>query len=83
MSLVAIVEADYFTVPIEPDSPVDEMAPDIRAKYLADLEQQMREYAKQFEFEKAAQVRDKIKAIRSRGLYDESAVSSTGVRGAG
>jgi excinuclease ABC subunit B len=83
MSLVAIVEADYFTVPIEPESPVDEMAPDIRAKYLADLEQQMREYAKQFEFEKAAQVRDKIKAIRSRGLYDESAVSSTGVRGAG
>jgi len=83
MSLVAIVEADYFTVPIEPDSPVDEMSPDIRAKYLADLEQQMREYAKQFEFEKAAQVRDKIKAIRSRGLYDESAVSSTGVRGAG
>ncbi len=83
MSLVAIVEADYFTVPIEPESPVEEMAPDIRAKYLADLEQQMREYAKQFEFEKAAQVRDKIKAIRSRGLYDESAVGSTGVRGAG
>ncbi|HUS06323.1 MAG TPA: excinuclease ABC subunit UvrB [Bryobacteraceae bacterium] len=81
MSLVAIAEADYVTVPIEPESPTEEMTPEDRDKYLAELEQQMREAAKHFEFEKAAQLRDRLKAIRSRGIYEETTASSPGVRG--
>jgi excinuclease ABC subunit B len=45
------------------------LTPEQRERYLAELEQRMREAAKQFEFEKAAQLRDRIKALRSRNLY--------------
>ncbi|HMF77572.1 MAG TPA: excinuclease ABC subunit UvrB [Bryobacteraceae bacterium] len=80
MSLVRIAEADYVTVPVEPESPVEEMTIEAREQYLAEMEQQMREFAKHFEFEKAAQLRDRIKAIKARGLYDETAISGAGVR---
>ncbi len=69
MSLVAIAEGDYITVPAEPESPVEEMTPEMREKFLTELEAQMREHAKKFEFEKAAQLRDRIKAIKSKGVY--------------
>jgi excinuclease ABC subunit B len=65
MSLVALAEADYVTVPVEPEEPQAEMSPQEREMFLASLEQQMREAAKKFEFEKAAQIRDKIKALRA------------------
>ncbi|MGH9630428.1 MAG: helicase-related protein, partial [Bryobacteraceae bacterium] len=81
MSLVAIAEADYVTVPVEPESPVEEMTPEVKERYLVELEQQMREAAKNFEFEKAAQIRDRLKSIKARGLYEESAISSAGMRG--
>jgi protein-arginine kinase activator protein McsA len=32
----------------------------------------MKEAAKRFEFERAAQIRDRIKLLRGRGLYVES-----------
>ncbi len=65
MSLVAIAEADYVTVPIEPSDEAQELTPAQREEFLASLEQQMREAAKRFEFEKAAQLRDRIKALRA------------------
>jgi excinuclease ABC subunit B len=65
MSLIAIAEADYVTVDLEPESPVDELTPQQREQLLTELEQQMREYAKKFEFERAAQIRDRIKAIKA------------------
>ncbi len=65
MSLVAVAEGDYVTVPLEVDDPAEEMTPEQRIKFLAELEQRMREAAKKFEFEKAAQIRDRIKALRS------------------
>ena len=34
----------------------------------AELEERMREAARKFEFEKAAQLRDKVKALRERGV---------------
>jgi excinuclease ABC subunit B len=82
MSLIAIAEADYITVPLEPESPVEEMSVEDRTRFISELEQQMKDHAKRFEFEKAAQVRDRIKALKSRELYDETAVSSARVRGA-
>jgi len=65
MSLVKIAEGDYFTVEVEPESPVEEMSQADRDRLLTELEQQMKEYAKKFEFEKAAQVRDRIKSIKA------------------
>jgi excinuclease ABC subunit B len=81
MTLIRIAEADYVTVPIEPESPTEEMSIEDREKYLTELEQQMREAAKHFEFEKAAQLRDRVKAIRSRALHEETTAGSAGVRG--
>jgi excinuclease ABC subunit B len=65
MSLVAIAEADYVTIETEPESPVGELTEAQRAQLLTELEQQMREFAKKFEFERAAQIRDRIKAIKA------------------
>jgi excinuclease ABC subunit B len=64
MSLVAIAEADYVTVPVDTDEPLEELSPERRESYLAELEEKMREAARKFEFEKAAQIRDRIKAIK-------------------
>jgi excinuclease ABC subunit B len=81
MSLVAIAEADYVTVPVEPESPVEELTPEQREKFISELEQQMREAAKAFEFEKAAQLRDRVKALRNREIYEEKPIRSASVRG--
>ncbi len=64
MTLAAIVEADY--VPL-PDIGDEELAsPDQLEQLISGLEKQMREAAKQFEFEKAAQLRDRIKALKEK-----------------
>ena len=76
MSLVAVAEGDYVTVPIEPEDPVEEMTPDQREKFIAGLEESMREAAKKFEFEKAAQLRDRIKMLKSPKTYEEAEVGS-------
>ena len=68
MNLVHLAESDYVTIPLEEDEPdeVDTLTSDQRGKYLVELEQKMRTAAKNFEFEKAAQLRDRIKALRSK-----------------
>jgi excinuclease ABC subunit B len=68
MSLVAIAEADYVTIPIEPEEDVDDMAPEDRNRFLAELEERMRDAARKFDFEKAAQIRDRIKAVRAKSI---------------
>ena len=72
MSLVRVAEADYVTVPLIAPDVVDEMTPEQRNTHLGELETEMKEAAKRFEFERAAQIRDRIKALRGRGLYVES-----------
>ena len=65
MALAQITGADYVTVPL--DVPDDELVPrDQLDALIAGLEKQMREAAKQFEFEKAAQLRDRIKALKEK-----------------
>ena len=81
MSLVAIAEGDYVTIPIEPEDPVDVMTPEQRERFISELEESMRDAAKKFEFEKAAQIRDRIKALKSPGLYEEASVGGAGQRG--
>jgi len=67
MQLAAIVEADYVTVPIE--EPAGEISTEEQlAKTIAQLETQMREAAKNFEFERAAALRDRIRDLKQRDL---------------
>jgi excinuclease ABC subunit B len=67
MALVSIAEADYVTVPLEIED--DEgVAGDQLEELIRSLETRMREAAKQFEFEKAAQLRDRIKGLREKGV---------------
>ena len=72
MELAKIVEADYITVPVD-EAALDSAAAAIRsekqfAELLQQLETQMREAAKKFEFEKAAQLRDRIRSLKQKDL---------------
>jgi excinuclease ABC subunit B len=83
MSLVAVAEADYVTIPldVEPESAA-ELSPQERDALIAELEAKMRAAAKAFEFEKAAQYRDKMKALKSSSIYEEPVTAArTGNRG--
>jgi excinuclease ABC subunit B len=64
MSLVAVAEGDYVTVPLEVDEEVDNLTPEQRQRFIGELEERMREAARKFEFEKAAQLRDRLKALK-------------------
>jgi excinuclease ABC subunit B len=68
MSLVAIAEADYVTVPIEEDDAASDagLSPEEAGRLMVELEERMREAARKFQFEAAAGLRDRIKALRSR-----------------
>ncbi len=72
MELARIVEADYVTVPLD-DAKLDAAATNVRseaqlAELLHQMETQMREAAKKFEFEKAAQLRDRIRSLKQQDL---------------
>jgi excinuclease ABC subunit B len=83
MDLARIVEADYVTIPLD-DASLDAAASGIKsesqlAELLQQLETQMRDAAKKFEFEKAAQLRDRIKSLKQKdmsGLFSSNAVPS-------
>src|ERR1700730_5189261 len=68
MKLAAIVEADYVTVPVEDFADADITSEARLGEVLAQLEIQMREAAKKFEFERAAALRDRIRALKQRDL---------------
>jgi excinuclease ABC subunit B len=68
MMLVKIAEGDYVTVEAEPEAPEEELTPQQREKYISELEINMRDAARKFEFEKAAQIRDKIKQLRVKDV---------------
>jgi excinuclease ABC subunit B len=67
MSLVAVAEGDYVTVPLEEDEEVEALTPEQRVRFIGELEERMREAARKFEFEKAAQLRDRVKALKTVG----------------
>jgi len=66
MTLVAISEADYVKVPEEEVEETFTEDPEKLAEIIAKLETDMREAAKRFEFERAAELRDKARALRAR-----------------
>jgi len=69
MSLAQIVNADYEEEP----KPIDGV-PEFKSReeldaFLAKMEEEMREAAKKFEFERAAKMRDLIRELRERELF--------------
>jgi len=84
MELAHIVEADYVTVPLgagELDAAASNVRSEVQlAELLQQLEAQMREAAKKFEFEKAAQLRDRIRALKQQdltGVFAKDAAESS------
>jgi excinuclease ABC subunit B len=68
MKLAAIVEADYVTVPADDFDDADIASEQKLGEVLAQLEVQMRDAAKKFEFERAAALRDRIRTLKQRDL---------------
>jgi excinuclease ABC subunit B len=66
-TLVTAYEADYFKVPLELDQ-IEDYSPANLEATIARLEAEMRAAAKNLEFERAAELRDRIKYLRGREL---------------
>jgi excinuclease ABC subunit B len=66
-TLVTAYEADYFKVPVNLED-FEEYSAEKLAETIARLDHEMREAARKFEFERAAELRDKIKYLREREL---------------
>jgi excinuclease ABC subunit B len=66
-TLLTASEADYFKVPTEIDE-IEDYSPENLAATIKRLDAEMRGAAKRFEFEKAAELRDRIKVLRDREL---------------
>jgi excinuclease ABC subunit B len=64
-------------IPLEAEDPADDMTREQREQFIGELEERMREAAKKFEFEKAAQYRDRVKALKSPIHYEEAAASGS------
>lgn len=66
-TLVTAYEADYFKVPLDLDG-IEEYTKENLKETIAQLEGDMRIAAKKMEFEKAAEIRDRVKYLREREL---------------
>ncbi len=68
MQLAKIVEADYVTVPMEEVATGEITSEEQLLQVIAQLETQMREAAKNFDFERAAALRDRVRSLKQRDL---------------
>jgi len=76
MQLASIIDADYVTVPAD-DVILDDITNEEQLRQvIGQLESQMREAAKKFEFERAAGLRDRIRALKRRDLGEIFASST-------
>jgi len=66
-TLVTAYEADYFKIPLDLDA-IDEYSPRKLKETIQQLEADMRHAAKEMKFERAAEIRDKLKYLREREL---------------
>ena len=66
-TLVTAYEADYFKIPLNLDA-VDEYSPKQLKETIAQTEGEMRNAAKEMQFEKAAELRDRIKYLKERQI---------------
>jgi excinuclease ABC subunit B len=66
-TLVTAYEADYFKVPVNLED-FEEYSAEKLAETIVRLDHEMRDAARKYEFERAAELRDKIKYLREREL---------------
>lgn len=66
-TLVTAYEADYFKVPLDIEG-IEEYSPKQLKETIGQLEADMRAAAKEMKFERAAEIRDKLKYLREREL---------------
>jgi excinuclease ABC subunit B len=66
-TLVTAYEADYFKVPLEMDK-FEEYSPKQLKETISQLEQDMRQSARDMKFEQAAEIRDRINYLRDRQI---------------
>jgi excinuclease ABC subunit B len=74
----SLYEADYVTVPKVADR---SLSPAARAGRIDELRQEMREAAAGLEFERAAELRDQIRALEQEGLLEGFALPARGSEG--
>jgi excinuclease ABC subunit B len=67
-TLYEVSEADYVTVPIAAEPSASYVPPDELPALLKTLERQMKDAAKRLDFETAAQLRDRIEALKEAAL---------------
>lgn len=76
MQLAKIIEADYLTVPADSTALDDIVNEEQLRTAIQQLETQMREAAKKFEFERAAALRDRIRSFKQHdftAIFESSA----------
>lgn len=66
-TLVTAYEADYFKVPLDFEG-IEDFSPERLSETIARLEMEMRQAARDMKFERAAEIRDKLKYLREREL---------------
>jgi excinuclease ABC subunit B len=66
MSLAHVIAADYADVPIEDNGTPEFKSQEQLDAFIAKMEEDMREAAKRFEFERAAKLRDAVKELRTK-----------------
>jgi len=66
--LQTIYERDYYTVPVEEPAAETFESPAALQARIVELEARMKEAAKRLDFEQAAELRDRLKALRKRQL---------------
>jgi excinuclease ABC subunit B len=66
--LQTVYERDYYTVEVQAAAPETFDSPAALAKRLVELEAQMKEAARRLDFEQAAELRDRIRALRKLEL---------------
>src|SRR5512140_3553000 len=80
---MAVNEADYVTVPFAADGGV-EYQPEELPKIVAELEEQMRAAADAMEFERAAELRDRLLSLKQQELgLPARGAGTKGVLGSG
>ena len=65
--LASVYEADYVTVPLAAEEQAPYLVEDLPAQ-ISRLKKEMKAAAKKLEFERAAQLRDRIKELENAGL---------------
>jgi excinuclease ABC subunit B len=68
MSLAHVIAADYADIPMEDTGMPEFHSQEQLDTFITKMEEDMREAAKRFEFERAAKLRDLVKELRTREI---------------